>query len=355
MGIPADQLPHIFDRFYQVDDSSTRKGEGTGIGLALTKELVKLLGGRIEVESQEEEGTAFTIFLPISRKAEQRTAISDTPSFKPMVDLIPEGSTLAAETMIENTDLPLALLVEDNKDVLQYLSACLQGQYRLEKARNGLEGIEKAINLVPDIIISDVMMPEKDGFEVVATLKKDVRTSHIPIILLTAKADLDSRLEGLEQGADAYLSKPFEKKELEVRLRKLIEIRQQLSARYSTLTPLGIPTTPIEAQQDSYVQELKEAILSLLEDGEFTIPYLCREMGVSRSQLHRKLKALTGKTTTQVIRMIRMQRAKELLQQSELNVSEVGYAIGYDNPSHFTQEFTKEFGRAPSFYKAPRG
>lgn len=355
IGIPAEQLPHIFDRFYQVDDSSTRKGEGTGIGLALTRELVKLLRGRVEVESQEEEGTAFTVFLPISKNAEQRAAITKAKDVGPMAELIPESVALAAETVVENTDLPLALLVEDNKDVLQYLAACLEGKYRLEKATNGREGIEKAVNLVPDIIISDVMMPEKDGFEVVATLKEDSRTSHIPIILLTAKADLDSRLEGLERGADAYLSKPFEKKELEVRLRKLIEIRQQLSARYSTLNPIGLPSTQTEAEQDSYLQELKQAILSLLEDGEFTIPYLCREMGVSRTQLHRKLKALTGKTTTQVIRMIRMQRAKDLLAQSELNVSEVGYAIGYDNPSHFTQEFTKEFGKAPSFYKTPKG
>lgn len=355
VGIPADQLPHIFDRFYQVDDSSTRKGEGTGIGLALTRELVKMLGGNIDVKSQEEEGTEFTILLPISRTAEERPAIQESPDGRSKIELIPTVSPAAAEAIIDNVDLPVALLIEDNKDVLQYLSACLQGQYRLEKATNGREGIEKAINLVPDIIISDVMMPEKDGFEVVATLKEDMRTSHVPIILLTAKADLDSRLEGLERGADAYLSKPFEKKELEVRLRKLIEIRQQLSARYSTLIPSGAPTTKAEALEDSYLQQLKQAILALLEKGEFTIPYLCREMGVSRTQLHRKLKALTGKTTTQVIRTVRMQRAMDLLRQSELNVSEVGYAVGYDSPSHFTQEFTKEFGKAPSFYRASRG
>ncbi|MBX2873047.1 MAG: response regulator [Saprospiraceae bacterium] len=354
VGIPADQLPHIFDRFYQVDDSSTRKGEGTGIGLALTRELVKLLGGRIEVESQEGEGTEFTVSLPISRIAEIGAALSEPQEVGPRSELIPGELPLAATAIMENPELPFALLIEDNKDVLQYLAACLQGQYRLEKATNGREGIEKALNLVPDIIISDVMMPEKDGFEVVATLKEDMRTSHIPIILLTAKADLDSRLEGLERGADAYLSKPFEKQELEVRLRKLIELRQQLSARYSTLNPSGAPTTKAEAQEDSYLQELKQAILSLLEEGEFTIPYLCRAMGVSRTQLHRKLKALTGKTTSQVIRTVRMHRAKELLQQSELNVSEVGYAIGYDSPSHFSQEFAKEFGQAPSFYKAPK-
>jgi YesN/AraC family two-component response regulator len=234
---------------------------------------------------------------------------------------------------------------------LSYLELCLQGKYRIQKARNGLHGIQLAIELIPDIIVSDVMMPEKDGYEVVERLKKDERTSHIPIILLTAKADLESRLEGLERGADAYLSKPFEKKELEVRLRKLIELRQRLTARYATLSPEGIAETPAEIQEDAFLKKLRSIVDANLESEEFGIGELCKELAVSRTQLHRKLKALTNKSTSQVIRTIRMQEAKKLLQNPALNISEIGYAVGYGNPSHFTQEFTKEFGEAPSFFR----
>lgn len=351
IGIPAMELPHIFNRFYQVDGSSTRKNEGTGIGLALTLELVKLLGGSIDVKSEEGEGAAFIILLPIKHDAAAEPVETVFQNGTVSTALVSKTARPTTEMPIGDTELPLVLLIEDHKDVLQYFFACLQGQYRLEMAVDGEEGISKAIDLVPDIIISDVMMPGKDGFEVVATLKKDIRTSHIPIILLTAKVDLAARLEGLERGADAYLAKPFERKELEVRVRKLIESRQQLSARYATLSPADGPANPAQQQEDAFLQKLRQIVEARIEEEDFSIPLLCREMGVSRTQLHRKLKALTNKSTSQVIRTIRMQRAKILLQQGELNVSEVGYAVGYASPSHFSQEFTKEFGEAPSLFR----
>jgi YesN/AraC family two-component response regulator len=264
-------------------------------------------------------------------------------------DLVDASSFGAEEDYDES--LPLALLVEDNEDVLTYLELCLQGKYRIQKARNGLQGIQLAIEMIPDIILSDVMMPEKDGYEVVERLKKDERTSHIPIILLTAKAELESRLEGLERGADAYLSKPFEKKELEVRLRKLIEVRQKLTMRYGALNPEGTPETSAEIQEDAFLKKLRSIVDAHLDSEDFGIGELCKELSVSRTQLHRKLKALTNKSTSQVIRTIRMQEAKKLLLNSALNISEIGYAVGYGNPSHFTQEFTKEFGEAPSFFR----
>ncbi len=346
-GISEDQLPHIFDRFYQADDSSTRSGGGTGIGLALTRELIHLLEGTIEVTSREGKGTEFSVCLPITTGAVINAAPYPTEG---LVVGLPAATALPA-TGDPTEDLPLALLIEDNLDVLQYLSACLRGQYRLETATDGHSGIERAIKLVPDIIISDVMMPEKDGFEVVQTLKADERTSHIPIVLLTAKADQESRLTGLDRGADAYLAKPFDKQELEVLLRKLIQLRRRLSARYATLSPAGSPNGQTEAREDAFLRKVRHIVEENLVDDDFGISGLCHELSISRSQLHRKLNALTGKSTSQVIRTIRMQRAQELLRNDELNISEVGYAVGYGNPSHFTQEFIKEFGQAPSQYR----
>ncbi len=229
IGIPEDQLPHIFNRFYQVDHTSARNRKGTGIGLALTKELVQLLKGDISVKSGVRAGTTFTIHLPIS---------NETPLQEVALDQI---SKVVAETALAATggdglmknsrvadSKPQALIVEDNPDVAKYIFSCLDENYQLLWAQNGRQGIDKAFETVPDIIISDVMMPEKDGFEVCKTLKQDMRTSHIPIILLTAKADAASKLEGLSYGADAYLAKPFQPEELGIRLQKLIELRRQL-------------------------------------------------------------------------------------------------------------------------------
>lgn len=350
-GISPDHLPFIFDRFFQVENSTTRSKQGTGIGLALTKELVLLMSGTIEVSSQLERGSEFTLKLPIRNEAPKANAGECAEPFRsPAAELVQASAIVAAEDH-HNECHPLALLVEDSEDVLSYLDLCIHGKYRIQKARNGLQGIQLAIDMVPDIIISDVMMPGKDGYEVVEKLKNDERTSHIPIILLTAKADLESRLEGLESGADAYLSKPFEKKELEVLLRKLIEGREKLTHRYAGLNPEGAPETPAEIQEDAFLRKLRSIVEANLECEEFGIGELCRELGVSRTQLHRKLKALTNKSTSQVIRTIRMQEAKKLLLNSELHVSEIGYAVGYGNPSHFTQEFSKEYGEAPSFFR----
>jgi signal transduction histidine kinase/ligand-binding sensor domain-containing protein/DNA-binding response OmpR family regulator len=349
-GIPAEHLSHIFDRFFQVDNSATRPDEGSGIGLALTKELVQLLSGTIEVTSQIGKGSEFTLRLPIRKVAPKGKAEELTKESGPFANYLVEVPAFHMEED-DDENLPQALLIDDNEDVLSYLELCLQGKYRIQKARNGQQGIHLAIEMIPDIIVSDLMMPEKDGYEVVETLKKDQRTSHIPIIVLTAKAELESRLEGLERGADAYLSKPFEKKELEVRLRKLIEVRQKLISRYANLNPEGNPETPIEQQEDVFLKKIRSVVERNLSREEFGIAELCKELGVSRTQLHRKLKALTNKSTSQVIRTIRMQEAKELLQNPDLNISEIGYAVGYGNPSHFSQEFTKEFGEAPSYFR----
>ncbi|MEL6276570.1 MAG: hybrid sensor histidine kinase/response regulator, partial [Bacteroidota bacterium] len=221
-GIPADQLPYIFDRFYQVDNDISKSG-GTGIGLALTRELVTLLEGSISVESQVGQGSAFTVLLPVRREA----AVRDSA---PVVEELSVGNTapeLVAAKGEQLQDAPTLLIVEDNLDVVEFLTLCLEPHYQLVFAYNGQAGIEKAFALSPDLILSDVMMPEKTGYDLTETLKQDERTSHIPIVLLTAKADLESRIKGLKHGADVYLPKPFHQEELLVNLDNLLKLRKK--------------------------------------------------------------------------------------------------------------------------------
>lgn len=376
IGIPLEQLPHIFNRFYQVGENTALNGsqttlrqmnssvengtqkarkastEGTGIGLALTKELVKILGGEIDVKSTLGKGTEFTILLPISNKAVIEEAVNE--SSRIIFNKMAFSSGSATESEIEiladrkDDHLPLVLIIEDNEDVKTYLTSCLKEDYRLALAANGQEGVDKAIELVPDIIISDVMMPQKNGYEVCESLKVDERTSHIPIILLTAKADLSSKIEGLERGADVYLAKPFNRKELLVHLRKLVEWRKALLERYGSMKPLRPTNDKALQMEDSFLLKLHSAIDKHIEDPDFGVAQLCRVVGISRAQLFRKVKALTGKSTSLFIRTYRLHRAKELLQNEDFNISEVAFQVGFKDLSYFSRSFNQEFGKSPS-------
>ncbi|MEL6864812.1 MAG: ATP-binding protein [Bacteroidota bacterium] len=347
-GIPAEDLERIFDRFYQVDDALARTG-GTGIGLALTQELVKLLGGHIAVDSELGEGSTFTIYLPIRREAPMEEVVTAE-----------QASPVLATTTLTNKRFGKAgnqadrlLIVEDNPDVVAYLASCLENQYQLEFAYNGRAGIDKALESVPDIIVSDVMMPEKDGFELCDHLKNDEKTSHVPIVLLTAKADVESRISGLKRGADAYLRKPFNREELLVTLQNQLTIRKQLQQRYQTLNTdsneiNADAVKPAHQLEDAFIQKLRGIIEAHLDDVDFGIPQICRVIGMSRSQLHNKIKALTGLSTSIYIREIRLHKAKILLDKGEMNVSEVAYEVGFKDPSYFSRLFSEAFGYPPS-------
>lgn len=357
VGIPEEKLPNIFNRFYQVDDSSTRKGEGTGIGLALTKELVKLLGGEIKAGSIKGKGTSFYVDLPIKETSKNlatnafdifeeaqniENAIVEPVLINPEIEnqlLITQPSDSGAD---EKPDL---LIVEDNPDVQEYLIACLEDHYQLSIAGNGRIGIEMAIEQVPDLIVSDVMMPEKDGFELTETLKKDERTDHIPIVLLTARADVDSRISGLERGADAYLAKPFDKRELLVRLEKLLELRQRLQTHYARFAPDKDGATEIE---DPFLLKFYALVEKELSNPDLDMNKLCRSLGMSRSQVFRKLKALTGKSASLFIRSIRLEKGRQLLASGELTISEVAYEVGFTSLSYFSRAFQEAFGIPPS-------
>jgi CheY-like chemotaxis protein len=265
----------------------------------------------------------------------------------PVGTLQPSPPSLASE---KEGDRPILVLIEDNADVATYISGLLQSQYHIHIERNGQTGIERVQELVPDIVISDVMMPEKDGYEVCEQLKQDERTSHIPIILLTARSSKEDRLAGLRGGADAYLTKPFEKEELFIRLEKLRELRQALKDRYSGDKHLiqNIAQQQAPNPDEAFLQKLIHTVQERIDDSQLGVNDLCRAANLSNTQVNRKLKALMGKTPSQFIRLIRLQRAATLLENSDLNVSEVAYNVGFSDPNYFSRVFSEEFGYPPS-------
>ena len=351
-GISAQQLPHIFEQFFQAEDSKQRNYGGTGVGLSLTKELVELMGGSIQVKSQINKGTEFTILLPIQRNADKKLLFSEPTSsewiIKPTAEKINQPVVHTSSINNFREDARVVLVIEDNRDVIAYIEGILTPHYQLEFAYNGKEGIEKALEIIPDLIISDVMMPEKDGFEVCETLKLDERSSHIPIILLTAKATYQDRLRGLQHGADAYLNKPFNKTELLIRLEKLIALRQQIQKRLSALLNTDKTINNINTIDGQFLKKIQKIVESRLNDVDLGVNDLGQKVRLSRTQVYRKLKALTGKTPSQFIRSIRLQKALKLLKTTDLNVSEVAYEVGFTDPNYFSKVFKEAFGELPS-------
>ena len=346
IGMAPDKLPNIFQRYYQAEVKDA--AEGTGIGLAIVWEFVKLLEGRITVESELGQGTSFSMLLPVRREAGTTADPAGDPVLVPFVhSAAPSELTLPDPGMTD--PLPHLLIIEDNTDVVEYLVACLDGRYLLTHAANGQEGIDKALARVPDIIISDVMMPVKNGFEVCEILKEDDRTSHIPIVLLTARADHDSRLSGLGKGADAYLGKPFNREELLLQLTNLLTLRTKLQAKYRSLEPSAGGEQP--TREDDFIRRVREAIEENLEDETFGIAELGQAIAMSRAQIHRKVKALTGMSTSIFIRSIRLNKAKILLLNTDLNISQVAYEVGFRDPKYFSRTFSAQFGQVPKDFR----
>lgn len=364
IGIPEDQIAHIFDRFYQVDHSDTRAGEGTGIGLALVQELVRLMGGQVRVESQLGVGTRFEVLLPIRHEAprdETDTSWLEGPALSRRGAVpAPTAPTLAGEA---DPHAPVLLVVEDNEDVRRYIITCLSEHYRVLEARNGQQGIEMALEHTPDLVVSDVMMPEKDGLELCQTLKNDTRTSHIPVVLLTAKASVEHRIAGLSRGADAYLSKPFHQQELLLTVGNMLQARQALQAHLRAMLSAEPSATsrPAEAAADpasevfavlelenAFVQSLRRHVEAHIGDPELSMDALSRAMTMSYQNLHRKLTALTGLSPVQFIRLIRLQKARGLLKTTRRSVADIAFEVGFADPKYFSRVFAEEFGMPPS-------
>lgn len=348
-GIPEDKLGRIFDRFYQVDDSSTRKSEGTGIGLALVQELVKLMNGAISVESLPGAGTTFYITLPYTPPS---PAFQPLTTFQAMRGTLVEYEAAPFDGRDDEDQRPLLMIAEDNPDVRFYIAECVKKDYRIVAAENGAIGIQKAVEYIPDIIISDVMMPEKDGFELCETLKNDERTSHIPVVLLTARADVESRIAGLRRGADDYLAKPFEPGELLVRLENLVKLRRRLQQRYAGMPELPAPSQdPDLAPEDAFLRKIRDVVEGHLSETEFDMPQLERALGMSRSQVFRKVKALTGASPSVLLRNIRLHKAKELLGDKTRTIAEIAYEVGFSTPAYFSTMFLEAFGKTPSEWR----
>lgn len=344
-GLAKEDIPHLFDRFYQAN-TTTVKQEGTGIGLSLTKEFVALMKGTITVESTLGKGSTFVVELPVTNIADKTNAVKTNlapaiknPIAQPTKEFLEEENTSA---------LPLVLMIEDNMDVAHYLQECLRDSYKTLHAVDGNEGIKMAFEHIPDIIISDVMMPEKDGFQVCATLKADERTDHIPIILLTAKVTTQDRLTGLTHGADAYLAKPFIKEELFTRLDQLILVRKKLIRKLEKNGFASLLKEKVENPKTKFLHQVLKTIHENLGEADFGPSQLAKELGLSESQIYRKLKSLTDKSPAIFIRSVRLQKAKELIQTNSKTISEVAYEVGFNDPSWFSRAFKEEFGFAPS-------
>ncbi|MDO6472332.1 two-component regulator propeller domain-containing protein [Maribacter sp. 1_MG-2023] len=345
LGLAEKDIAHLFDRFYQGNSTSTKQ-EGTGIGLSLTKEFVELMNGSITVTSTVSLGSTFVIQIPITNNSikTENSKVTVLPSVKASIPILKE------ESLFEETDskLPLVLLIEDNLDVAHYLETCLKSDYHTIHASDGNMGINMAFEKIPDIIISDVMMPIKDGYEVCATLKTDERTDHIPIILLTAKVTTKDRLTGLSHGADAYLVKPFIKEELFTRLNQLILIRKKLIGKLEKNGFASLIKNKIENPQTKFLKLIIKVIHENLDNTDFGLSQLAKEMHLSESQIYRKLKAITDKSTAVFIRSIRLQKAKELIETTNKTISEIAYEVGFNDPSWFSRAFKDEFGFSPS-------
>jgi signal transduction histidine kinase/DNA-binding response OmpR family regulator len=347
-GIPLDKLNHIFDRFYQVDDSMTRKGEGSGIGLALVKELVQLLDGRIEVDSKLNKGSSFFVYLPILNEAKMKAMLNLSSDQDSTIDNSMVADQEVKPSVFVNKDKPLILIIEDNADVTEYIITCLNQDYQLIDAHNGKVGVEKALENIPDVILCDVMMPEMDGFEVCQKLKADIRTSHIPIILLTSKASQKDKVTGLAHGADVYLTKPFDKEELLIRLVNLASQSKRLREQLvNTVDENGKHQNSNNLEAD-FLDKLNKIITIHLHDELFDTIYLCKAIAMSRTQLHRKLKALTGYSTAKYIRIARLIKAKSLLETTNQNIGEIALQVGFKDFSHFSRSFSRRYGINPS-------
>ncbi len=355
IGIPSDRLPHIFDRFYQVDGSATRKHEGTGIGLALTKELIELHKGSISVNSKEYEGSEFIIQLPLGDFA---IAEDEFIKLQHQSSLQDKGFNLT-ETEEKNSEMDFSgsendkiiLIVEDNPDVRNYIRELLERDYKVIEVSNGEEGLLMAEDEIPDLIVTDVMMPEMDGFQFSKKIRKNEKTSHIPLIMLTAKAGFEDKIEGLESGIDAYITKPFKAKELTVQIENLLKQRRLLRDRFRKSFNIKPSEVSAISADQVFLQKIIWKIEKHIGDFQFSVEQLAEHLNMSISQLNRKLNALIGQPAGQLMRSLRLQRAADLLKRNSASVSEICYNLGFNDQAYFSRAFKKQYGCSPTAYK----
>jgi signal transduction histidine kinase/ligand-binding sensor domain-containing protein/DNA-binding response OmpR family regulator len=341
IGIQEHDLPRIFERYYTSDHQGKISNPGSGIGLALALEFAKLHGGDIAVGSTPGKGTEFCVSLelPVLSDAPLRDADGEEDHF----------------SLKENNDKPIILLVEDHEEFRSYLADCLSGEYQVVTAENGKEGLQKVMASLPDLIITDMMMPQMDGVAFCQELKKDIRTSHVPVVMLTARNSEEKHLEGLESGCNLYLTKPFNLDILFSSIRNLLEERERLQAYYRKRLSVQASEQEIVSLDDRLIKKAVDLVESNLDNPDFSVEQMSGELGMSRVHLYKKLLSLTGKSPVEFIRLIRIQRAAQLLGTSQLTVAEIAYKVGYNNAKYFSKHFKLEYGVLPSVYGSKKG
>lgn len=346
-GISSDELPYIFDRFYQAKNA----GRGTGIGLAIVKAFTELHHGEVSATSIEGKGSTFTIHIPVRQKGEVTNLATEK-----IEQLVEPSSAQEVPNQARHideliqpyqTDKPEVLIIDDNIDIRTYLRSVLSEKYNVSEAADGKAGLELARKIVPDIVLSDIMMPVMDGLAFCQQLKTDKAISHIPVILLTARSLDEQRAEGYEHGADAYLSKPFSLRLLFSRIDNLIQSRKKLSKLFSNSDENDAFEKLSNETDKTFAAQLRKIIQDNLSDNEFNVERIGDEIGLSRVQLYRKVKALTGYSPVEMLRKARLTRARHLLRTTEKTVSEVAYAVGFSTPSYFSKCYKDEFGESP--------
>ena len=357
IGIAQEKINFIFDRFFSIPTFRNIAQKSTGIGLDLVKKLVDLHHATIHVDSQLGKGTTFEIEFKLG-----------TDHYDDDVDIIVSNETnpltedtetdlLSEIEKVERVKMaPLILIVEDNDELRHYLKKSLKKKYRVAEAENGLIGWNKVEHLMPDFIIADLLMPEMDGLELTKLIKTDPRTSHIPVILLTAVTDMESKVAGMKAGADDYITKPFSSEFLQARIENLMTQRLQLQhfyrAQYISSKPdLTLPPLDVKSQEDQFMQHLIKLMNENIENFDLNIDFLASELNMSRTVFFNKLKSLTGLSPVEFVREIRFERAAEYIRKTELSVSEISYKVGIEDPRYFSRCFKQKFGTTPSEYR----
>ncbi|HKJ41191.1 MAG TPA: two-component regulator propeller domain-containing protein [Sunxiuqinia sp.] len=353
IGIPEEKQEQIFDRFFQNDLPSSFVNQGSGIGLSLVSEYVAILGGTIEVKSTEEKGSSFIVRIPVQLFSEAEIVeINQTAEKKQTISYFRESRLLSKNEPRHDTSKKSILLAEDNEDFRFYLKDNLRGNFNIYEAGDGKKAWELIKKQLPDLVVSDVMMPLMDGLELCEKIKADGRTTQIPVILLTAKTETEQALDGFESGADDYISKPFDFRILESRIENLIHSRERLRISYQTMLNLSPEKVAVDSQEEKLLNKALDVVEKNMENASFSVEDLSRELGMSRVSLYKKLTQLTSKSPVEFIRIIRLKRAADLCENSQLSVSEIAYRCGFNSPRYFSKYFKQTYKKLPSEYIA---
>ena len=355
-GIPEDEQAQIFTAFYQTKQSALSHHQGSGLGLSLVKELVRLYSGSISLQSVPGAGTSFHVIIPIEKTAFRTDQIfEESPEVfllnSELISYTSENQKLIKQNGPVQNGKDAILVVEDNADMREFISATLQNNdFAVFTAQDGKEGLHMALKYVPSLVLSDLMMPVMNGIELTERVKNDERTSHIPVILLTAKNEMQSKIEGLTTGADDYLTKPFSPAELLARINNLIKLRKKLAEKFRERIIVPATSSNQISLDDKFLYRVRAVVESNLPDYTFTVEKMAEEMNLSRTQLLRKLKALTGISPNDFIKDMRLKRAADMIQQRVDTITQIGYAVGFNDQSYFTKCFKKQFGLTPTDY-----